>query len=366
MARVGPGVGYDGGRCCVVDVRTPLEFERGHIPGAVNMPLFTNEERAEVGTLYVKVGRDEAVHRGLEFVGPRIAQMVSRAREIVDAFYGGTCDTTSDGCNVGSDLYHGDFQNNVGARKVIYLYCWRGGMRSGSVAWLLDTAGFDVCLVRGGYKAYRRSFERMLVDGVWDFRVLSGSTGCGKTELLHHLGEMGKQVLDLEGLANHKGSVFGALGQHAQPSNEQFTNILHSVFRGLDPGRAVWCENESMSIGRVSMPPALYALIRRSPRVEVQMDVEQRLDRLMVEYGDFSTQSLADAFAKITKHMGREQVADAVAALERGEVRLAAGMALKYYDKVYKKTEATDVQVFVADNRDMVGAARCLLNIAGQ
>lgn len=355
MARHTTGAGRG---CCVVDVRTPLEFERGHIPGAVNMPLFTNEERAEVGTLYVKVGRDEAVQRGLEFVGPRMAQMVSRAREIVETFYGAVHDA--------NDANNCTSHDNVGAKKVIYLYCWRGGMRSGSVAWLLDTAGFDVCLVRGGYKAYRRSFEAMLDGVAWDFRVLSGSTGCGKTELLHHLGNMGEQVLDLEGLANHKGSVFGALGQHTQPSNEQFTNILHSVFRGLDPGRAVWCENESMSIGRVSMPPALYALIRRSPRVEVQMDVEQRLDRLMVEYGDFSTQSLADAFAKITKHMGREQVADAIAALERGEVRLAACMALKYYDKVYKKTEATDVQVFVADNRDMVEAARCLLNIAGQ
>lgn len=316
---------------CLIDVRTPAEYADGHIVGAVNLPLFSDEQRRVVGTLYVQVGRDQAVEKGLEFVGPRMVDIVREARRMAPS-------------------------------GPLFIYCWRGGMRSGSMAWLLSTAGRDVYLLKGGYKAYRSSFERMLDEIPWQIEVLSGSTGCGKTELLMHLSAMGQQVIDLEGLANHKGSVFGAIGQQTQPTTEHFINKLHQVFRTMDPARTIWCEGESMSIGHVHLPQKLYAMIRRAPQTEVVMDVEQRLDRLMVEYGTFPLEAMSEAFTKIRKHMGADQVNEAIEALGRGAVRHAARLALVYYDKVYKKHETGNARTLIADNNDMKHSAVRLLD----
>lgn len=312
----------------IVDVRTPAEFEAGHIPGAINVPLFTNQERVVIGTLYVRTGREEAIEKGLEFVGPRMADIVRHAKR------------ASQG-------------------RTVYVHCWRGGMRSGSVGWLLSTAGLDVRILKGGYKAYRSSFEQMLENQKWDIVLLSGSTGCGKTELLHHLERMGEQVLDLEGLAHHKGSVFGGLGQMAQPTTEQFINKLHHRFRELDPTRRVWCEGESISIGHVFMPQRLYNLMRQGQQIEVEMSVEQRMNRLMVEYGDFASSDLIASFEKIRKRFGFDQTKLAIELVEQGDIRSAAKMALKYYDKVYKKNTTIGTP-FVANNDQMKESAQRL------
>ena len=174
-------------------------YASGHIPGAHNIPLFTNEERAIIGTLYVQVGKDPAVERGLELVGPKLADFVRQAREL-------------------------------SAGKPLFLYCWRGGMRSGSMAWLFRTAGFKTFLLKGGYKAYRRSFIDLLDKYPWKIVVLGGPTGCGKTEILHRLQEKGQQVIDLEGLAHHKGSAFGALGEPRAHSGIWDENLGQVLF----------------------------------------------------------------------------------------------------------------------------------------
>ncbi|MEG1749979.1 MAG: tRNA 2-selenouridine(34) synthase MnmH, partial [Tannerellaceae bacterium] len=195
----------------ILDVRTPDEYNVGHIPNAINFPLFTNEERIVVGTAYVKQGRDIAVEKGLELVGPKMATFVRQAKALA-------------------------------AGRTLYIHCWRGGMRSGSMAWLLRTAGLSVQLLQGGYKAYRQSFTDQLNNIPWKLIVLGGSTGCGKTPILHALEAKGEQVLHLEGLACHKGSAFGALGEGEQPTTEQFSNLLYDEFCRFDPRRRVWCE----------------------------------------------------------------------------------------------------------------------------
>lgn len=291
-----------------IDVRSPLEFEAGHKVGAINMPLFSNEERAEVGTLYKQVGRERAVERGLEFVGPKMAELVRTARQL-------------------------------SAGEPIELYCARGGMRSGSVAWLLRTAGLEVNIIKGGYKAYRAEFERNLAEKQWRLVVLSGATGSGKTELLHAIERASGQVLDLEGLANHRGSVFGGVGQGAQPTTEHFINLLHDRMDSFDKSRPVFCEGESMLIGHVYMPRALYDTMQSSPQVEVTSDREDRLQRIMREYGTLPVERLRECFLKIAKRMGPEQTKNAVEALDRGEIRAAAYLGLDYYDKCYKKSE---------------------------
>ena len=173
----------------LLDVRTPAEFRQGHIPGAANLPLFSDAERAEVGTLYKQQGRQAAVLRGLALVGPR---MEALAAELV---------TWS--------------ERSAGAP--LRLHCWRGGMRSGSVAWLAQQLELPVLLLEGGYKSYRR-WVLELFERPWPLRLLGGRTGCGKTELLLALRERGAAVVDLEGLAHHRGSSFGGLGLPEQPS----------------------------------------------------------------------------------------------------------------------------------------------------
>lgn len=319
----------------IVDVRTPAEFEAGHIVGAVNIPLFSNEERVVVGTIYKRVGRDEAVEKGLEFVGLRLAKLVRTARE-------------------------------TAAGRPIYMYCWRGGMRSGSMAWLFSTAGMTVTLLKGGYKAYRRSFETMMETVGWKINLLSGATGSGKTELLHNMEELGEQVVDLEGLANHKGSVFGAMGQDPQPTTEHFINLLHDRMRQLDTSKPIWCEGESMLIGHVFLPQKFYDIMRNSQIYEVVMSVEQRLDRLMIEYGSFDAETLSAAFRKIQKRLGNDKTELALAHLVEGNVREAARIALWYYDKAYVKSGSDEaragLRMVEIDNNDMKQSALKILH----
>jgi len=291
----------------MIDVRTPSEFKAGHIPGAVNLPLFTDEERAEVGTLYVKKGKDSAVEKGLERVGPKLASFVVQARQLS----GG---------------------------KPIFIYCWRGGMRSASMAWLFRTAGIKTFLLQGGYKAYRNSFFQLLEENPWKLIILGGPTGCGKTDILHQLHRTGQQVIDLEGLAHHKGSAFGSLGEMEQPSTEHFGNKLHNCLRKFDPGQPVWCEGESISIGKVFIPNEFYA--RMVSGLFIRFDLPQafRVQHILKEYGQFSAEELISSFIKLQKRLGGEATTRATDHIRQGQLEEAILIALRYYDKGYESS----------------------------
>ncbi len=293
----------DGG--LLIDVRSPGEFASGHIVGAVNMPLFSDEERAEVGTFYHRQGKEPAVMRGLEIVGPRIAGMARTA-------------------------------TGLAAGDLVTVYCWRGGMRSESVCWLLGTAGLKVRRIRGGYKAYRALIEP-LAGALKRLIVLSGPTGSGKSDILHELERRGEQVLDLEGLARHKGSAFGGL-TGPQESCEMFVNRLIDKLSSFDPGKRVWCEGESRSIGRVTIPEALWETMRGACSVYIDAPVDRRMERIMAEYGDIDPQALKGAFDRITKRLGLEKTLQAKDAVDSGDIEAAASIALAYYDKSYRKS----------------------------
>lgn len=321
----------------ILDVRSPGEYRAGHIPGAVSMPLFSDAERAEVGTIYTQVGRDEAVERGLELVGPKMAGFVKRARELA-------------------------------AGRTLYLYCWRGGMRSGSMAWLMRTAGLPAVVLEGGYRAYRRSFGELLARHPWRLVVLGGFTGCGKSDVLQAMANRGAQVLDLEGLAHHRGSVFGALGMQEQPTTEEFINRIHHCFRLLDPERPVWVEGESQVIGHVTVPPELYRLMQEQPLVLFSLAQEERLKRLVAEYGDFGGEELAAAFAKIAKRLG-DGYPRALRCLAERDVAGAARIAMAYYDKCYTRSiNRTDrpVSDFYMETDDPSLAAERLMERFGK
>lgn len=290
----------------LLDVRTPAEYAQGHIPGAVSFPLFSNEERAEVGTLYKQQSPQAAMERGLELVGPKMAGFVRRARELA-------------------------------AGRELVVHCWRGGKRSGSMAWLLSMAGMQVSAIEGGYKAYRRYVLEQLEHPRWKFFILSGKTGSGKTDVLHELRKQGAQVVDLEGLACHRGSAFGALGQEPQPTTEHFANLLYDALSKTDPQQPVWLENESRSIGRVFLPEGFWKAMLRSPKFTIEIPLERRIQRLLRDYAGFPPEELKAAFQKIAKRLGGLHLRQALEAIDSGNLATAAALALRYYDKAYGK-----------------------------
>ncbi len=291
----------------ILDVRSPGEFAKGHIPGAVSFPLFSDAERAEVGTLYKRKGQQVAMDRGLELVGPKLAEFVRRARALS-----------------GED------------KLPLRVHCWRGGMRSGSMAWLLRTAGLPVQVLEGGYKAYRQ-FGATLGTSVPGLLTLHGPTGSGKTAILQALAVLGEQVVDLEGLARHRGSSFGGLGQKPQPSTEQFQNDLTKTLRGLELGRRVWVEGESKSIGRCYIPDPFWAEMNRAPLVELELPLPARVDRLVAEYGSYPREALAEAIRRLRKRLGGLRHDQALEALEASRLAEVAEHLLHYYDQAYQQ-----------------------------
>ncbi|MCB9184563.1 MAG: tRNA 2-selenouridine(34) synthase MnmH [Flavobacteriales bacterium] len=288
----------------IIDVRSPKEFAQGHIPGAHSLPLFTDEERAVVGTLYKQQSRDAAVLEGLRIVGPKLAGIVEEARSIAP-----------DGR--------------------IRVHCWRGGERSGSVAWLLDKAGFaEVQTLRRGYKGFRNHVLASFHEPI-DLLVLGGYTGTGKTETLRHLHLLGEQVIDLEGLARHKGSSFGALGEEPQPSTEHFENLLWAAIASTKRGRPVWVEDESVMIGRCKIPQAFFDHMRGAVLYFAEMPQQERAERLVADYGKYPKEQLAEAIKRIEKRIGPQHCKAALQALEEGDLRTVALLTLRYYDKAY-------------------------------
>jgi len=317
----------------LIDVRTPSEFLSGHIPGAVNLPLFTDEERAEVGILYVKECKDKAVEKGLERVGPKLAGFVVQARLLSEG-------------------------------KPLFLYCWRGGMRSASMAWLFRTAGIRTFLLEGGYKAYRHSFLQLLEDFPWKIIVLGGPTGCGKTDILHCLQKKGQQVIDLEGLARHKGSAFGSLGESEQPTTEQFGNELHNCMRNLNPEKPVWCEGESLNIGQIYIPNEFYTKMLSGLFIQFELSKVFRVKHILKDYGHFSVKELIASFHKLERRLGGEATSHAIQHIIQGELEEAIVIALRYYDKGYESSirkSWPEIHTYVANsNNPEISALRLL------
>ncbi len=288
----------------VLDVRSPGEFAQGHIPGAFSFPLFSDEERAEVGTLYKQTGKDEALLRGLDFVGPKMSGFIRRAMEISPE------------------------------RKVL-LHCWRGGMRSGSMAWLLESAGFEVAVLEGGYKLFRRH----VLDACpvpEKTRILGGYTGSRKTEILGEIAVAGHCTLDLEGLAHHKGSAFGSLSQPPQPRQEHFENLVFMALLKHPPAEILWLEDESKAIGKLRIPDSLHNAMRLSPVFFIEKSREERLAHILASYGKEMMEDLKAGIQRIGKRLGGLALKQAMEALERGDIAEAASLSLYYYDKAYQ------------------------------
>ena len=316
----------------IIDVRSEGEFQEDTIPGAVNIPLLDNTGRALVGTAYKEKGPLEARRLGLEIVSPRLPRWVQAVEKAAPG------------------------------RRVV-LFCWRGGLRSLFAAYLLDVMGFAVYRLAGGYKAYRRYVIQYLErDLPMKAVVVHGLTGVGKTRLLQRLAEMGLPVLDLEGLARHRGSVFGKIGLPPSPRQKMFESLIVRDLRAAEKRGLFFVECESRRLGNLLVPRSVLASMEKGYRVLLYDSLENRVRRLVEEYTCGPGQNipaLQEATSALARYLGAQQVKELVERLARGEfAEVFAYLLVKHYDPLYRypdaPSEGYDLCVSTADFEEAV------------
>lgn len=330
----------------VLDVRSPGEYNHAHIPGAYSLPLFTDEERKIVGTTYKQQSRELAIKIGLDFFGPKMRKIVEEVESLAIS-HKPSIEMMAD------DRKPLTGETAIDQRKtnIVLVHCWRGGMRSGAVSWLLDMYGFKVYTLAGGYKKFRN----YILDTFklpFQLKILGGYTGSGKTELLNFLKAKGEAVVDLEGLANHKGSAFGSIGLSQQPGQEMFENLLGCQLRGVaclpknnspTPDNkhittSIWLEDESQRIGQVNIPKDLWLAMRRSTVYFLDIPFQERLKHIVQEYGQLDKEKLIEAINRISQKLGNLNAKTAILLLKEGKIAESFEILLKYYDKFYFKS----------------------------
>jgi tRNA 2-selenouridine synthase len=288
----------------VIDVRSEGEFASGNIVGAFNIPILNNEERVKVGTDYKQKGQLEAIKTGFRLVGPRILDIVNEAEQ-------------------------------VSSGREMLVHCWRGGMRSSNFCEFVEMAKLKTHQLKGGYKAYRAEALGSF-NLPFKFYTLSGYTGSGKSEILTSLKKKGAQVIDLEQLANHKGSVFGGLMMPPQPTTEQFQNLLFEDITKLDVTRPIWIEDESIVIGRIVLPDPFWQTMMKSKIFQLNVEKDVRVGRLVKDYGAADRDEFFHAMGGITKKLGGQHFNAAREKLFEGDMASCIEILLNYYDKAYK------------------------------
>ena len=296
----------------LLDVRSPGEYDHAHIPSAISLPLFNDEERKIVGITYKHQSREEAIKIGLDFFAPKMRKIVDEAEAILK-------------CNQ---------HERLNPKPEIFIYCWRGGMRSAAVAWLLDLYGFKVNTLAGGYKSFRNYVLRTF-ELPFQFKILGGYTGSGKTEVLVELGKQGETIIDLEKIASHKGSAFGSFKMPKQPSQEMFENLLACKLRQAQP--PIWLEDESQRIGNLNIPNAVWETMRQSPIIFLEIPFEERLNHIVEEYGACEKEKLIECVHRISKRLGGLDAKNTIEFLQTGNIKEAFRILLNYYDKRYLK-----------------------------
>jgi tRNA 2-selenouridine synthase len=330
---------FDNEKPLLIDARSEKEYIHAQIPGAVNIPLLNNEHRHLVGIEYKKNGREAAVSLGFELVGPHFHKFIKKADEL-------------------------------SKKKEAMIYCWRGGMRSSIMAWVLSMAGYKISLLKGGYKSFRNlilsqfAIPRQIL-------ILGGHTGCGKTELLKELNKLGQSIVDLEDLANHKGSAFGSLGLPEQPSNEHFENLLGCILRRMTHEKLIWVEAESHSIGRVKIPDDFFDQLQNAPLIEIIASRQYRMKRIKDEYCIFPKEQLAGCTEKLSKRLGNQRLSEALSALSDRRFDDWLEILMDYYDKTYlhslnERKPRQKSTMTIDDSDDLHTIAERLIALSGK
>ena len=300
----------------VIDVRSPAEFNEDHLPDAINLPVLSNEERAEVGTIYTRESRFRARRIGAAYVARNVAAHLQTALADREAKF----------------------------RPL--LYCWRGGMRSNAMATILSQIGWRVGVLEGGYRAWRRAVVAGLTnDAPLHVVLIDGQTGSAKTDILKRMASIGIQTIDLEALAEHRGSVFGGDPGAAQPSQKFFETSLYDRLRRLDPARPIAVEAESNAIGRIGIPKRLWTAMRAAPRIVIETGAGARARYLVRAYAHFIAEpgAIAASIGRLKSWHSKETIAEWLALAEGGRHEaLAERLMLLHYDPMYDRSRARD------------------------
>ncbi len=304
MITVNTVVEFDKSVGPIIDVRSPGEYENDHIPGALNVPLLSNEHRHHVGVVYKMEGQEAAIALGHKLVDPIQDSILQNLKEQTDS-------------------------------NKIRVYCARGGLRSQLMSRFFADHGYSVSMLKGGYKAYRQ--EAIDTYSLFDnLIILSGHTGSGKTEILKELANLGEQVIDLEALAEHRGSAFGSLGQDKQPSSTQFHNRIYEVLKKMDSSKRLWVESESITVGKVYIPEEFWVNMKRAKAIEIELPVEERVNHILEMYGQFELEDLSDCIKQLRRRLGDQEMRLLCALTEIGDLEPVVIRLLKYYDKAYE------------------------------
>ncbi len=299
----------------LIDVRSPSEYYKGHLPNSINIPLFDNEERSIIGTIYKNYGREKAVIQGLEYLAKKIENIVNKLFEAINVYK--------------SKNHYSKLEE-----LTLKIYCARGGMRSKSITWLLEKYNQRSIRLKDGYKSYRKwtleSFNKE-----WEIVVIGGKTGTGKTKLLKLLGKNNYQVIDLEGLASHRGSTFGGLGMKGQPSNEKFENMIAEELKGFQKNKKIFVEAESANIGKCKIPHEFFSKMKTADRIEIKKSESNRLDELIKTYSIYEEKDLIEAVLRIKKKLGPQRTTIAIESIKNKDWQSVCMAVLEYYDKCY-------------------------------
>jgi tRNA 2-selenouridine synthase len=315
----------------LIDVRSPSEYYKGHMPNSINIPLFDNDERSIIGTIYKKEGREKAVIEGLKFFEKKMEFLLDSLFMNIDSYK--------------------NIPNNSNNQLFIRIYCSRGGMRSQSIAWLLEKFKLNIVTLNGGYKIYRRwvldSFLKKM-----NIVVIGGKTGTGKTRLLALLEKYNYQTIDLEGFACHRGSTFGGLGMKDQPSNEQFENIIAEKLNLFNCNKNIFVEAESANIGKCKIPHELFNQMKNSRRIEILRSESNRLVELIETYSVFKKEELQESVLRIKKRLGPQRTKIALESINNEKWDLVCKAVLDYYDKCYEYEKVGKKNLMLLDLTD--------------
>lgn len=325
----------------IIDARSPAEFALDHIPGAINLPTLDDAQRHEVGTLYTQVSPFQARLKGAAYANRNIADYIDR------------------------------HAHDWAPGLPMWVYCWRGGQRSGSLALVLNEIGFKPTLINGGYKHWRHQVMAGLPDAIHalNWRVLSGATGTGKTELLHALRGAGEYVLDLEGLANHRGSLLGH--RSSQPTQRAFETQLYWALKQIPAGNTVWVESESARIGQLTVPEHLMTAIYQAPNVEVLDNLPSRVERLIRDYQHYCQDGtdLKQQLGRLRGRYANAQIDGWFDQIDRQDwPGLVEGLLVDHYDPTYahgqKRLSADRKTVFTRTGMDLPACVDGLIETA--
>ncbi len=314
----------------LIDVRSPGEYYKGHMLNSINIPLFDNDERSIIGTIYKKEGRKKAVIEGLKFFEKKMELLLDNLFMSIDSYKTITK------------------KNN---EFFIRIYCSRGGMRSQSIAWLLEKYKLNPLTLKGGYKMYRRwvldRFSKKM-----NIVVIGGKTGTGKTRLLSLLEKYKYQTIDLEGFACHRGSTFGGLGMKEQPSNEQFENLIAEKLNSFKLSNYIFVEAESANIGKCKIPHEFFNQMKHSRRIEILRSDSNRLEELIDTYSVFKKEELQESVLRIKKRLGPQRTKLALESINNEKWDLVCRSVLDYYDKCYEFEKVGKTNIELLDLTD--------------